>query len=211
MEMRVLRACSLLAVMVVLGGCGGAPRADSKALPQEGENLPPSPAVRFLPLTDGTIWTYDLVDESGARGMIVTRARRVGPARFELRTGPKARLVDFGTDGIVHVGSQAYLLKAPLEVGASWRGEGGTTVHVQATDRAIDVPAGKFVGCLETTEETAASPVGTHPSKKVTTVYCANVGIVLLEAEAWDSGQRVMERATLRSFGAPVDIGAKTR
>jgi hypothetical protein len=209
--MRAYGACfAVSASLLAFCACGGgAASGGPTARAPETEGLPKSPALTFLPLSDGTIWTYDIADETGARGMIVTRARRVSGARFELRTGGRARLVDFQADGVFQVGSQTHLLKVPLEVGATWPGEGGSTIRVSATDRSMDVPAGKFVGCLETTEERAASPPGSHPEKKVTTVYCPNVGITSLEAEAWESGQRVTERATLRSFGAPVDIGAK--
>jgi hypothetical protein len=197
----------LLAAAFHCGG-GGSPSARPPHF-VDNEALPPSAATRFLPLADGTIWTYDLVDETGARGMIVTRARRISAARFELRTGGRARFVDFATDGVVLVASGTHLLKAPLTVGSTWPGEGGATIRVSATDRAMDVPAGKFAGCLETIEELGAAPADSHPKKRVTTVYCPEVGITSLLAEGWDGAQPATERATLRSFGAPVDIGAK--
>ena len=49
-----------------------------------------------------------------------------------------------------------YLLLAPLSLGAEWTGPVGR-VHVSGVDQSVDVSAGHFEGCLETTEVGGAS------------------------------------------------------
>jgi hypothetical protein len=106
-------------------------------------------------------------------------------------------------DGIAYADSDAYLLKAPLAAGAHWLGEKGAQVRVNAMDKAVQVPAGQFAGCVETVEEVAN---GGAPLRRVTTLFCPDVGIVSLRAEAWEQDKHVAERAVLRSFGEPVSI-----
>ena len=114
-------------------------------------------------------------------------------------------MVEVKEDGIVRLETSAYLLKAPLSAGAEWPGEGGATVRIGSLDRMVDVPAGKFVGCIETIEEVATRP-GKNPSRRVTTTYCPDVGVALLHAEMWRASQHTGEHATLRSFGKPVQF-----
>jgi hypothetical protein len=66
------------------------------------------------------------------------------------------------------------------------------------------VPAGTFTGCLETLEELHGS--GPALLRRVTTLFCPDVGIASLYVEAWDEGKHAAERAVLRSFGQPVTI-----
>ena len=51
------------------------------AAPLPEKKLPPCPALRYLPLVDGNQWAYDAEDDdTGEKGMFVTRARRLpGP------------------------------------------------------------------------------------------------------------------------------------
>jgi len=168
--------------------------------------LPVSAVSRYLPLIDGTIWAYDAEDdETGNRGMFVTKARRLPGPRFSLTSGQTAHTLEVRGDGIAHAETNAYVLKAPLSAGAEWPGERGSVVRVGALDRVVEVPAGKFVGCVDTIEELRGAP-GKDPLRRVTATYCPEVGIVLLHAEAWQNGRHAGERATLRSFGKPVQI-----
>jgi hypothetical protein len=185
-------------------GCGSS-RGTSPAPPGD-TKLPESPVSRYLPLVDGTIWAYDAEDdETGNRGMFVTKARRLPGPRFSLTSGQSAHVIEVRSDGLAHADSKAYVLKAPLSAGAEWPGERGTVVRVSAVDRFVEVPAGKFVGCIETVEELRAV-AGKEPLKRVTATYCPDVGIVQLHAEAWQNGRHAGERATLRSFGKPIQI-----
>ncbi len=196
MRRLLLLACAL--------SCGGA-RVEPTA-PLEEPKLPPCLALRYLPLVDGTQWAYDAEDDdTGEKGMFVTRARRLPGAKFSIVSSQGSHTVEVKDDGIVRIETSAYLLKAPLSVGAEWPGEGGATVRIGSLDRIVDVPAGKFVGCIETIEEVATKP-GKPPSRRVTTTYCPEVGVTLLHAEIWRANQHTGEHATLRSFGKPVSF-----
>jgi hypothetical protein len=187
-----------------LAACSGSPRVGPAPEPVSAK--PPESAVsRFLPLVDGTQWAYDVEeDETSNKGIFVTRARAMAGARFSLITGQRSRIVEVRAEGITRIETGSYLLRAPLAAGAEWPGDGGGVVRVGATDRIVDVPAGKFIGCLDTIEEQRGT--GTEPLRRVTTTYCPDVGIVLLHAEAWEKGRHVGERAVLRSFGKPVSL-----
>jgi hypothetical protein len=194
----------LLALACVSFGACGSPKAG--AAPQTPSAQAPESAVsRFFPLVDGTQWAYDAEEDgTGNKGVFVTRARAMAGARFSLMTGQRSRIVEIRAEGITRSETGSYLLRAPLAPGAEWPGEGGSVVRVAATDRVVDVPAGKFVGCLDTVEEHRGA--GPEPLRRVTTTYCPDVGIVSLHAEAWENGRHVGERAVLRSFGKPVSL-----
>jgi hypothetical protein len=184
-------------------GCG-APKAALRPEPA-GVKAPESAVSRFFPLVDGNQWAYDAEeDDTGNKGIFVTRARALAGARFSLVTGQRSRVVEVRPEGITRTETGSYLLRAPLAAGAEWPGEGGAVVRVGAIDRIVDVPAGKFVGCLDTVEEQRGT--GSEPLRRVTTTYCPDVGIVSLHAEAWENGRHVGERALLRSFGKPISL-----
>ena len=193
-----------LAGMVLLGvACGSPPPVVPAAAPRV--SLPQSPVSRLFPLIEGTQWAYDAEEVgTGNKGIFVTRARWVSGARFSLVTGQRAHTVEARTDGIARLDTGTYLLRAPLSLGAEWPGDGGALVRVTAVDRVVDVPAGQFVGCVDTLEE-VRSPSG-EPRRRITTTYCPDVGIVSLYAEGWDGAKHSGERAVLRSFGKPVTL-----
>ena len=47
----------------------------------------------------------------------------------------------------------AFVLKEPLEVGTTWPGEHGGKARIIAVNVTIEVPAGRFSGCVQTLEE----------------------------------------------------------
>lgn len=194
---------ALVLTGVFFVGCG-APKAAPP--PESASRKAPESAVsRFFPLVDGTQWAYDAAeDDTGNKGIFVTRAHALDGARFSLVTGQRSRVVEVRAEGITRTETGSYLLRAPLAAGAEWPGEGGAVVRVGAVDRIVDVPAGKFIGCLDTVEEQRAA--GGEPVRRVTTTYCPDVGIVTLHAEAWENGRHIGERAVLRSFGKPISL-----
>ncbi|MET0595141.1 MAG: hypothetical protein ABW133_20745, partial [Polyangiaceae bacterium] len=123
---------------------------------------------------------------------------------YSLTTGERARVVEVRPEGIARAETGTYLLRAPLTAGAVWPGDGGAQIRIAHADRIVDVPAGKFIGCIETVEELKTA--SGEPLRKVTTLYCPEVGIAELHAEAWENGKHVGERALLRSFGKPISI-----
>ena len=199
---RTGRAAFLLACFAA--SCG--PSKEKPPATPEDAKLPACPVLRYLPLVDGNQWAYDAEDdETGEKGMFITRARRLPGPQFSLLSSQGSHGVEVRGDGIVRFETNAYLLKAPLAQGAEWPGEGGAVVHVESLDRMVDVPAGKFVGCVETIEEVPTKP-GQPPARRVTTTYCPDVGVALLHAEVWKAGKHSGEHAVLRSFGKPVQF-----
>ncbi|HMI89058.1 MAG TPA: hypothetical protein VK550_33500 [Polyangiaceae bacterium] len=202
--MRIARFSSALALACVSLAACGAPKV-APAVEPASAKAPESAVSRFFPLIDGTQWAYDAEeDDTGQKGLFVTRARAMAGPRFSLVTGQRSRIVEVRAEGITRVETGTYLLRAPLDAGAEWPGDGGAMVRVAAMDRIVDVPAGKFVGCLDTVEEQRGA--GGEPVRRVTTTYCPEVGIVSLHAEAWENGRHIGERAVLRSFGKPISI-----
>ena len=170
-----------------------------------GVKAPESAVSRFFPLVDGTQWAYDAEEDgTGNKGIFVTRARALSSTRFSLVTGQRSRVVEVRAEGITRSETGTYLLRAPLTASAEWPGESGAVVRISAVDRIVDVPAGKFIGCLDTVEEERAANGKTV--RRVTTTYCPDVGIVMLHAEAWEGERHIGERAVLRSFGQPVSL-----
>src|SRR5262249_16147024 len=154
----------------------------------------PHTVSRLFPLVEGNIFAYDTVDEeTGHHGMFVTEIHRAGDARVELRTGRTGKWVEIRPDGIVREAA-TYLLQTPIPLGATGPGEKRGTARVSAVDKAMKVPAGEFVGCVEIVEQ------GVGEVRRVTTaVFCPDVGIVEMEVEAWSGVEHGLERATLRS------------
>jgi hypothetical protein len=177
--------------------CAGSAQTESKpAKAQPG----PLDVARYLPLVDNTVYAYVTQAEGvPEQGVLMLAIKRPRPESVELSIGGRVQRLDIATDGIRYA-TGGWLLKAPLAAGARWKGSFGQ-VRVSSLDRAIEVPAGRFKGCLETVEEVQA-PV----QKRATTVFCPDVGIVLLQVEGMIEGEYGQERAVLRSYGPRVDI-----
>lgn len=174
---------------------------------------PPAPAAapapqtvkggveRFLPLTDATVFAYDSLSEpSGEKGMLVLEVRRPRAELAELSVAGRVQRLEIDATGIRHL-TGGWLLKLPLVLGASWRGDFGT-VEVTSLDRKLSVPAGQFGDCLETVE----SASGADFDKRTTTAYCPGVGIAQRRTDVESNEGNGVESLTLRSFGPRVDL-----
>ena len=186
----------LVAVLGVCGaivGCGsaGAPAGPAVSTkPASG-----SSAEQYFPLEEGRIYAY-ATSENGETGMLVAKVHRSDTTHGELRLSNATKRFVFTPQGVAYDGG-AFILKAPLDVGATWPGEHGGTTKVVSIDASPKVIAGSYGSCVQTVEE-GGRPTG---SKYVTT-YCPGVGMVLLEVHA--AGGEA--RAELKSYGAPVKI-----
>jgi hypothetical protein len=127
---------------------------------------------------------------------LILQVERPTPAHANLRSGSSVKRIEYVTDGARLV-TGGYLLKAPLTEGADWAGPAGR-VRITAVEREVSVAAGRFVGCLDTTETDLR---GGSP-RIISTTFCPDVGIVRFSVEA-DGRQ---ERFELQSFGPRVDI-----
>jgi hypothetical protein len=156
--------------------------------------------ARFLPLEDGTVFSYETRGEPGdERGLLVLEVRRPSADRAELVVaGRVTRLVV--SAAAVSAASGGFLLREPLVAGAEWKGDFGH-VRITHTDQRVTTPAGTFAGCLETVEELATRDA----QKRTTTTYCPGVGITVRETEAEQAAERQSERITLKSYGPRFD------
>jgi hypothetical protein len=189
-----------LALGLLLIGCGG-PDAPPAASPSKATPSPPGPndVERFLPLRDGFVLSYRVWLPGRAEPeQVIFQVERRSTTHVSLRSGNSAKQLELAADGVRLV-TGGYLLKAPLAPGAEWTGPIGR-VRVTATERSIDVSAGHFEGCLETTE---SAPDGSG-GPSVVTAYCPDVGIAEIRVSGADGEQRF----ELRSFGPRVDIDA---
>jgi hypothetical protein len=150
---------------------------------------------QYFPLEEGRIYHY-VTNDNGETGMLVAKVHRTDALHGELRLSNATKRFVYTREGVAYDGG-AFILKGPLDVGATWPGEHGGTTRIATVDAAPKVPAGSYGSCVETIEE-GGRPQG---SKYVTT-YCPGVGMVLLEI-AVAGGQA---RAELKSYGAPMRI-----
>jgi hypothetical protein len=155
---------------------------------------------RFLPYESDTVSAFETYSENaGDKGVLMMQISRPRADSVELDVGGKIQRLTIVPEGI-QLATGGWLLKAPLQVGARFKGQFGE-VEVMSTTRAIQVPAGSYTGCVETKEENVVA------QRRVTTVFCPKVGIVSLEAEGkLGDGEFGHEKALLRSHGPKVDI-----
>ncbi len=198
---RLSRAAAVLASSMALG-CGPAvePTTPPPPTPTGATSAAQGNLARYFPLLVGHIYQYE-TESDGGEGVMMTRVSRADAAGGDLMGPQGTKTFQYAPDGVTLSSGGAlavYVLKAPLTVGHKWRGQEGSWVEIVAVDAAVTVPAGAYTGCVKTLEQRA----GDRPLR-ITTAYCPDVGIVLLEAV---SGS-VMERVALKSYGPPVDLG----
>jgi len=200
---RAARPCAALFCLALVG-CGGASSNEPAAWLAETHETPKIVASgtaleRFFPLVDGMLYQYVTENELGEQGLLVARVLRDDAQHGALRFPSGQKRFAYLPDGIAleTAGGPVYLLKDPVAVGQTFRGEHGGTTRVIATSAAIDVPAGHYDGCIQTLEERG----GDSPIRYATT-YCPGVGVVQLEA----ASRANFERASLKSYAAPVQM-----
>lgn len=187
-------ACTLLfglfGLSVAAFGCGGSKSTSPASAPAAKNDI-----EYYFPLEDGKIYHY-LTKEGGETGMLVAKVHRPQQHRGELRVSNGTKRFMYVADGVTYVGG-AYVLKAPLEAGATWPGEHGGTTKITATDAVVQVPAGKFSSCVRTVEE------GGRPAhSRYESTFCPGIGIVQLVVSA-DGNE---SRAELKAYGMPIKI-----
>jgi hypothetical protein len=191
---------TMIALVVACGAlaaCGGSP-------PAPREPAAPAGLERFLPLHDKDIYTYEtLREDTGARDMFMVRVQRRDPGTADLVSGASVRSLLIEPSAIRRR-EGGFLLKLPLQVGSEWPGDNGGQTRVVDTNASVDVPAGKFHGCVRTVEEIAAGAKG-----RITTTYCPLVGIAQMIVEEESEGDHVTQRVSLRAYGAPMDLSIR--
>ena len=182
-----------------LSACSAAPPPPPATAVQQPIDARPE-IERYLPLENGTVFSYDTASETGRSGILIVQISRPRPDRVDLRMGAKTERLEITSDGVAYV-EGGYLLKAPLTAGSTWKSKTGT-VRVESADETAKVPAGQFEGCVRTLEETRDPGA----SRVVRTVFCPHVGLVSIDVEATSDRGHERETAVLRSFGPRVDL-----
>lgn len=194
-----------ISLVAILAGCGGS----SAPPPTESTFLKPSEGVkdvvsgteleRFFPLVDGMVYSYVSLNEVGEEGMLVARVHRIDKTHGELRYPRGSKQFEYRADGVAVITRDgvSYVLKSPLAVGTTWRGEHGGNTVIHDVGMKVDTPHASYTGCVRTREERG----GDRPAVWATT-FCPDVGVVVLEA----GGKADLERATLKSYAAPLQM-----
>lgn len=133
---------------------------------------------RYFPLRVGYVWTYreqvttdtdTVLLERRVTFTVQSRHNREYVAHWDFQSGhtrlpnSRYRLVDDGIQLAQLTGDSsytpfAYLLKAPLVVGQSWRTVQGAVVRIAAIRPECAAPAGTFAFCVETLQEVDSTP-----------------------------------------------------
>lgn len=181
----------LSVVLVLLTACGdgGKPVASPTATGGAAAGT----VTTFFPLEEGKIYSYTTT-ASGETGMLVAKVHRTDATHGELRMSNSTKRFVVTPESVAYEDGRV-LLKAPLDVGATWPGEHGGTTKITSIDATAKVPAGAYAGCIQTVEEG-----GRPPGSRYTTTYCPGIGMVLLEVAA--AGDEA--KAELKSYASPV-------
>lgn len=185
-------------MLLVTSACGP---TQSTASAKQPERARITDVEQFLPFEPDTVSAFETSSEnSGEKGVFMMQISRPRADAVELDIGGKVQRLTIVPEG-AQLATGGWLLKAPLQEGAVFKGQFGE-VRISSTNRSIQVPAGNFDGCIETVEESQVA------QRRVTTVFCRKVGIVLLEAEGKLGDDYGRERAVLKSHGPKVDINS---
>lgn len=190
--------CTAFALGAFAIACGAAPGlpADTVRLHQSEH----SEVDRFLPLHDGVVFVYDTRASSGQPGIMTIQVENTDATHVELAFGGRRESLVISPAGARYADG-GYMLKAPLTLDNSWDGRYGVA-RVVAKDVALVVPAGRFERCIRVEENNR-----NQTSTITTSVYCPQVGLVLLDVKS----KAAHETAALRHFGPRVDplVGEK--
>jgi hypothetical protein len=128
--------------------------------------------ARLYPLAKGNAWSYDVDAGDGEAVLAITSVTQVSGSTVSVRGGEGLRQYELRADGIARVGRDGYLLRAPVELGASWAAGAGARAEITRMGVVLETPAGRFTQCVEVVERGIPSGVVTA------TVYCPDVGPV---------------------------------
>ncbi len=188
-------------VRIMLAGCAGT--ATSAAGPRADRLAP----TTLYPMLEGAQWVYDV--ETGpepptlgifevveVRGDLRAIANNRGMSADGVVRHGEPTTYRIEPEGIRHLGSGGWVLRAPIREGAEWDGMGGRTARVTSIDASVEVVNETYEHCVDV-EET-----GGEDGRTVRTVYCPEVGPVLIESrlETQLTMRTVSTRARLRSY-----------
>ncbi len=171
MKRRLRRRIETLGMLAVISGC--ACRAPET---QEPSGSPRDPR-RYFPLEAGSVYSYTVSDGSALPTLATLRVLesdpRAGTARIQRNQQPPEALV-VTAEGIRLGDADAWLLRAPLEVDATFPGQGGRIARVVAVDDSVRTGLGEHHGCVRISERDVAHAIVAE------TTYCPGVGPALV-------------------------------
>ena len=192
-----------LALLLSTAACSGpapsTPQAQSTLLdaPTGAAGVTSStPAERYFPLVDGTVYSYATENDQG-RGVLMARVHRTDATHGELVFPTGRKRFSYSPEGVRIEPSGDFVLAAPVARGATFRGQNGGRAVIEDIALAVSVKAGTFKDCVRVVEER-----GGDVRARYTTTFCPDVGIVVIEAQ---SGE-ISERAELVSAGPAVQM-----
>lgn len=182
----VLRA-GVLAMF--LAACGAASGSGTKA-------ADPLAPTTLYPLLANSAWSYDVDTGEALTTLAISRVTTVVGSRVEVSSGGEPQVYEVTDEGIFRPQTGTWLLKRPIQVGATWDSVGGMTAHVVAVDATASVPAGEYHHCVRVEER------GGEKGQEIATLYCPHAGPVVVESKVVlpTSGGTAEVRAALRGF-----------
>lgn len=188
------RACAVPAVarvvVLMLAGIGCAGGA-SQVAP---EPAPWTPETLF-PLAEGRAWSFDVETGDGDNVLVVTRVITAVPGKSALvQVGKEQTAYERRPEGWYRPAKGGFLLREPLEVGASWTSGKGVEAKLTRQVAAIETPAGDFTNCAEVEETNQRS------GNRIWTTYCPHVGPVRVVSEMIVRGHTLRVTAVMRGY-----------
>lgn len=169
LQSRFRRFVGFLSPLLLVGfvGCGAGttqgPRSTAGA----------EDAGRFFPLREGNVWSYNIDTGETVPTLGITRVVRVAGNQVEVSANDQPpQTYELRPEGIYRVGKDAWLLRSPVTLGASWPSSLGKTARVTAVGSTVETRAGTFPDCAVVEE------VGGPDEARVATTYCPDVGPV---------------------------------
>ncbi len=191
-ETRARTLRHLLLVLTAAAACAPSPKTPTGAPAAVVSEL-----TRYLPLEKNTVFSYETyIEDTNEHGLAIFEIARPRPELAEISIAGRVRKRYYFEPGGVRSGQGGYLLKSPLSLGSEWTGDDGQ-VKVSSVAENVDVPAGKFSGCIRTVENAQLAGA----TRTTTTVFCPGVGITVLQIEGEQEGMSVLQRLRLKSFG----------
>lgn len=146
-----------------------------------GKSPPPTSRIAIdpsdlYPLQTGNAWSYDVDTGEPSTTLAITRVEAFDGRLAQVRSGQTVVRYEVLAEGIRVPPGDAWLIRAPLENGATWPGRGGRVARVISTNATIETRAGAFDRCVEVLE------TGGKFELEVRTVYCAGVGPVSVDS-----------------------------
>jgi len=130
----------------------------------------------LYPLHAGNAWSYDVDTGEASTTLAVTRVETFDGRIAEVHTGHTVLRYEVLVEGIRVPPRDEWILRAPLEEGATWPGRGGRSARLIATGMRVETLAGTFERCMEVLE------TGGKLEVEVRTVYCPGVGPVSVDS-----------------------------